>query len=266
LRQKKKAAGPESAAKAADAARQFDLDVGEPTGPDARKNVRRPGSTSVAQRSKQQGQKDQAMAADDLGAPLFAALGVPAPDNRAQCALQMRLIGELLRAAIGGTLELLAARSIAKRELGANATQLQARENNPLKFSPDTDAALGHLLGPTVRGFIAPLEAVREAFGDLRAHQVAILTGIRAALDEVLARFDPAALEPRLADDDLWDKLVPTNRKAKMWEQYTQQYAQILREVEGDFDTLFGRAFLRAYQAQLAELSRASDPNARDGS
>ena len=206
----------------------------------------------------------QAGQVDEIEA-LFAGLGVRVPEDPALRGKQVRLLGEMLRALIGGTLELLAARTVAKRELGDNATLLQARENNPLKFSPDTDAALARMLAPPARGFIDPLAAVHDAFTDLRSHQVAMLTGMRAALDEVLARFDPEALEPRLVPGALWDKLVPANRKAKLWEQYCEQYAQILREVEGDFDTMFGRAFLRAYRAQLAEFQRSRRVDTADG-
>ncbi|HEU0200628.1 MAG TPA: type VI secretion system-associated FHA domain protein TagH, partial [Burkholderiaceae bacterium] len=206
----------------------------------------------------------RAHAADELIAALFHGLGAPAPGPAVRSPEQMRLIGEMLRAAIAGTLQLLAARTIAKRELGASATMLQTRENNPLKFSPDADAALAHLLGPPELGFIAPLAAVRDAFSDLRAHQVAVLAGMRAALDEVLARFDPEVLEQRLSHSALLDKFVPVNRKAKLWENYSAAYAEIMREVEDDFDTLFGRAFLQAYQAQLAELARAGETDPAD--
>ena len=148
------------------------------------------------------------------------------------------------------------ARKTYLRELGAAATQLRSRENNPLKFSPDVDAALSHLLGPAERGFLPPLQAVQEAFDDLRAHQVALLAGMRAALDSVMARFDPAALEQRMAPAGAWASLIPAQRKAQLWTEYSQQFAQIVGEVEGDFDALLGRAFLKAYQAQLAELAR----------
>jgi FHA domain-containing protein len=186
---------------------------------------------------------------------LYRGLGVAMPT--APSAEQLELIGALLRGAIGGTLELLAARNIAKRELGANPTLLQTRENNPLKFSPDVDAALGHLLGPAQRGFIAPRAAVNDAFDDLNAHEMAVLAGMRGALDAVLARFDPGSLELRLGQKAMWQSLLPAARKSRLWERYAEQYAQILREIEGDFDSLFGRAFLQAYQAQLAELAEA---------
>jgi predicted component of type VI protein secretion system len=185
--------------------------------------------------------------------PLYAGLGMAMP--AAPTEAQLKLIGSLLRTSIAGTLELLAARNIAKRELGAGQTLLQTRENNPLKFSPDADVALAHLLGPAQRGFIAPRAALQDAFDALRAHEMAMLAGMRAALDAVLARFDPQALEQRLTPKGSW-ALMHGNRKARLWEGYAELYAQILREIEGDFDPLFGRAFLEAYEAQLAQVTR----------
>jgi type VI secretion system FHA domain protein len=201
--------------------------------------------------------QERAAASDDMVKALYGGLGMAPPPATEQSAQRMHLIGELLRESLAGTLGLLAARTIAKRELGAGATMLQTRGNNPLKFSPNVDAALTHLLGPPLRGFIGPRDAVHDAFGDLRAHQVAVLAGMRAALEAVLERFDPVALEARLAPKGMWDHLMPVNRRAKLWEQFGEQYAEILREVEDDFDSLFGKAFLQAYEAQLAELARA---------
>jgi FHA domain-containing protein len=165
-----------------------------------------------------------------------------------------RRAGELLRAMTGGTLQLLTARMVAKRELGASATQLRTRENNPLKFSPDVDAALSHLLGPAERGFLEPQAAVAEAFDDLRAHQVALLAGMRAALDTVMSRFDPKALEQRLAPSGALENLIPANRRARLWSAYAEEYVRIVSEIEDDFDTLLGSAFLKAYQDQLDAL------------
>lgn len=185
---------------------------------------------------------------------LYEGLGVAPP--AAPSPEQLRLVGALLRAALDGTLRLLAARSVAKREFGAEATLLQTRENNPLKFMPDANAALAHLLGPAQRGFVTPLAAIDDAFADLRAHELAVLAGMRAALDAMLARFDPAVLEPRLAPPGRWPALA-ASRKARLWERYAEEYAQLVQEVENDLEPLFGRAFLQAYQAQLAQLARA---------
>jgi len=190
--------------------------------------------------------------ADDLARALRQGLGVATGTLGPE---QARRVGQLLRAMTRGTLELLTARLVAKRELGAAATQLRARENNPLKFSPDVDAALTHLLGTTEPGFLEPRAAVDEAFDDLRAHQVALLAGMRAALDTVMSRFDPTALEQRLAPGGALENLIPANRRAKLWGAYGEEYARIVGEIEEDFDALLGPAFLKAYQAQLEALA-----------
>ncbi|HEV8312731.1 MAG TPA: type VI secretion system-associated FHA domain protein TagH [Burkholderiaceae bacterium] len=212
---------------------ELDLVIGEPTG-----------------------HGEQAVTPEDPVEALFAGLGVHAPAERS--AQQMLLIGALLRATLTGTLELLAARSIAKRELGASPTLLRTRENNPLKFSPDADAALAHLLGPPQRGFVPPLEAVADAFGDLRAHELALLAGMRSALEAVVGRLAPQALQERLAPQGLLGSMVPLQRKARLWEAYGEQHAQIVQEIEGDIDSLFDRAFRQAYEAQLSRLQKKS--------
>jgi predicted component of type VI protein secretion system len=194
-------------------------------------------------------------AAHDLAAALKRGLGVEGGVGPAIGPDEAQRIGALLRAMTGGTLELLTARMVAKRELGAAATQLRTRENNPLKFSPDVDAALSHLIGPPERGFLDPQSAVQEAFDDLRAHQVALLAGMRAALDSVMSRFDPQALEKRLAPGGALENLIPANRRARLWSSYSDEYARIVAEIEDDFDALLGRAFLKAYQAQLQALA-----------
>jgi predicted component of type VI protein secretion system len=191
----------------------------------------------------------------DLAAALKRGLGLDQGVGPAIGVDQAERIGALLRAMTAGTLELLTARMVAKRELGASATQLRTRENNPLKFSPDVDAALSHLVGPAERGFLDPQVAVEEAFDDLRAHQVALLAGMRAALESVMSRFDPAALEKRLSPGGALENLIPANRRARLWSNYGEEYARIVAEIEDDFDALLGRAFLKAYQAQLQALA-----------
>jgi len=236
-------------------AAEVDLIVGDPTG-----FGQRPVPNASA--SAQGAQGVQALSVPELFAALYSGLGLPTPAPADQSAQALKHIGGLLRNSIEGTLSLLAARSIAKRELGANMTLPQPRENNPLKFAPDLDTALAHLLRPAQRGFMPPLAAVTDAFNDLCAHEVAVLAGMRAVLADVLSRFDPASLGSELVPNSAWDNLLPGNREAKLWAQFRERYAEIARDVEGDFDTLFSRAFREAYEAQLAELVRPSSRSA----
>ncbi|MEO7151826.1 MAG: type VI secretion system-associated FHA domain protein TagH [Burkholderiaceae bacterium] len=168
----------------------------------------------------------------------------------------MLLLGQLLHEATRGTVDLLVARAALKREVRAEVTMIVARENNPLKFSPSVDVALGHLLGPTARGFMPPALAMRDAYDDLRAHQFGFLAGMRAALEGVLLRFQPAALEAKLTQKSVLDSLLPSGRKARMWDLFNELYTQISSEAADDFHELFGKAFLKAYQAHIDELAR----------
>lgn len=166
----------------------------------------------------------------------------------------MRLIGALLRESVAGTVDLLVARAAMKRELRATATTIVARENNPLKFSPSAEAALQHILSPPVRGFMPAAAAMRDAYGDLRAHQFAFVAGMQAALEGVLQRFDPKSLEGQLEGMSVLSSLLPGSRKARMWDVFVEHYTNIREEASEDFHTLFGRAFLKAYEEQLERL------------
>lgn len=193
----------------------------------------------------------------------LAGAGVPGLDlHGALTPDDMHAIGQLLRVATQGMLDLLQARALIKREMHAGVTIIVARENNPLKFSPNVDVALAHLLAPRAPGFMEPVAAVKDACDDLRAHQFGFMAGMRAALDGVLQRFDPARLERRLSEKNVLDALLPMHRNARLWALFGELHGELMREAQDDFDTLFGKQFVRAYEAQLERLKRgaASDP------
>ena len=189
-----------------------------------------------------------------LIAALLQGLGAPGVRIEALTPELMLLIGQLLRESTRGAVELLLARTALKREMRAQVTMIVARENNPLKFSPSVEMALQHLLSPTTPGFMPAASAVRDAFDDLRAHQLGVMAGMKAALDGVLQRFDPQQLEAQLSSRSTLSNLIPSSRKAKLWELFQQLFGQLSSEAQDDFDELFGKAFLRAYEAQLDRL------------
>ena len=77
---------------------------------------------------------------------------------------------------------------------------------------------------------------------------------MRAALADVLARFDPQRLGTTLERDRMLADLIPALRKNRLWESFVQQYAAIRDEAEGDFQTVFGKAFLQAYERASAQI------------
>ncbi|MBI3350903.1 MAG: type VI secretion system-associated FHA domain protein TagH [Burkholderiales bacterium] len=191
---------------------------------------------------------------------LMTGLGLPTTPLQTLTPATMQLIGELLRESTRGAVELLRARAALKQEVRAQMTMIVTQGNNPLKFSPTVEVALNHLLGPKSTGFMPPARAMRDAFDDLRAHEIGVMAGMRAALDGVLARFDPQVLDSAITKRGALASLLPGSRKAQLWEQFQQLYTQLSREAADDFHTLFGRAFLQAYEDQLSALEAEPGP------
>ena len=168
-------------------------------------------------------------------------------------------VGAMLRIAVNGIHRLIGMRAAAKSELHADLTMIQVRGNNPLKFSPDSAIALKMLLQPPVQGFMSGPAALRDAVIDLQSHQVGVMAGMRAALGAVLERFDPVQLETQLSSRSFIDALMPSHRRAKLWELYVEHARALKDEAEDDFNRLFGEAFLEAYNAQVRSLESAGD-------
>ena len=165
----------------------------------------------------------------------------------------MRAAGEVFRAMVEGVRQVLISRAAIKNELRVEQTMLRARDNNALKFSVTPEEAMAALLLPDRPGYKPPLDAAREAFGDIKSHELAVMAGVQTALLGLLKRFDPAALEQRL-QPGLLQTLLPAARKARIWELFCATYKDLAREAEDDFQSVFGREFARAYDAQTRKL------------
>jgi FHA domain-containing protein len=163
----------------------------------------------------------------------------------------MRELGMLVYQAVAGAMALIAVRQITKREIGAELTMIVATRNNPLKFLPTPEAAVMQILGPRMPGFMAPVDSMADAFEDLRAHEVGVIAGTRAAFTEVLRRFDPKELEQRLGSGGLLDSVLPGHRDARLWELFVARFQEVYKDAQDDFDSLYGLAFTEAYEAEV---------------
>jgi FHA domain-containing protein len=194
---------------------------------------------------------------DELLEALLRGLQMTHQAPRALTPELMERIGSILRTSAEGTIQLLLTRQDFKRELRADVTMIASNHNNPLKFSPTAEVALAHLLGDQVRGFMAPRDAMRDAFQDLKAHQLGVMVGMKAALTQLLERFTPEALEEKIAAKSKFDALFAANRKAKLWDQFCTLQKGITREAEDDFHNLFGKEFAKTYDEQMALMRQA---------
>jgi len=146
--------------------------------------------------------------------------------------------------------DVLMSRTAVKGEFGVEQTMLRPRDNNALKFSVTPADAVAALLQPGRPGYMDPGRAAREAFDDVRSHQLAVMAGVQAALFNLLRTFDPAALEGRLQKGGVMESLLPGARRARLWEAFCAAYKDIARDADSDFQTVFGREFARAYTEQ----------------
>jgi type VI secretion system FHA domain protein len=167
----------------------------------------------------------------------------------------MELLGKLMANSLQGAIDLLALRSLVKQEVKADVTMVLVRNNNPLKFFPDSQTVLTQMLRKKMPGFMEPLEAVDDAWHDLRGHQMGVVAGTRASMQSMMARLEPSHIEAALPPPGLLDKLAPSRRAAALWEQYARQYGDIVGEAQDQFKTLFGAAFLAAYEQEVERFN-----------
>lgn len=184
--------------------------------------------------------------------------GAGIQDHGKQTAIQgaqdMESLGRLFRIAIQGTLDALHARAEIKSAMRMDVTTIQRIGNNPLKFSVTADDALSRLLASRTEAYLPPEQALLEAFDDIRAHQLAVIAGVQAALTQVLKRFDPTLLVQRLEKHNPVSANIPIQRQAKLWELFEELYTTLEQECQDDFQRLFGLEFAEAYDAQIVKL------------
>lgn len=187
---------------------------------------------------------------------LAAALGL----NPLQAQQLQQLIpesAEIINETATRLIDLLRARNSIKNELRVQRTMIQTADNNPLKFSASAADALNAMFcagnGAGHSAFMSPREAVSDSFDDLSDHQVAVLSGMRAAYEAMFEQFSPERLERRLNSGGG----LLSSKSAKNWEGYKSHYADLRRDPDSTYSKLFGEEFASNYEKQLSELKNA---------
>lgn len=169
-------------------------------------------------------------------------------------AQNMEQLGQMLSLFSQGTVALLSSRSILKRGVKAEMTVILDEANNPFKLLPSGKTVLMQMFGSRMPGFMSPKQAVRDALIDLQAHQLGMIAGIRAIIASMLQCFNPEQLQEEARQQKAASRLSwPGSRKAAVWEHFIRRYQQTAGEIEDDFHTLFGEAFLHAYDMEVSQ-------------
>jgi type VI secretion system protein ImpI len=154
---------------------------------------------------------------------------------------------------VDGVMDVLRARAEIKNTFRLPVTLIQRSENNPLKFAPTAEEALQKLLAPANGAFLSGTDAFQDAFDDIRCHQMAMLAGVRAGFEAVLAHFNPDRLEQEVDGS----KRSTFGGKSRYWERYRENFEALAKDPDECFRRLFGDEFARAYEEQLARLKSA---------
>jgi type VI secretion system FHA domain protein len=195
---------------------------------------------------------------DDLLAAFLRGCGCP-DLQPADPAAAMEALGAAFRAFVAGLRQALIARAAVKGEFRIEQTMIRSRGNNPLKFSADDDDALAALLGVGRRSDMNAAEAVSDALRDIRLHELATVAAMQSAVRALLAELDPDKLRDTVEHGAL--TLLSAQRKANAWDAFEALHGRISEALLDDFDSVFGKAFARAYERALAEIS-AKEPGA----
>lgn len=166
----------------------------------------------------------------------------------------MRDCGALVRTAVEGIIGLLIARAEMRKEIHSeDRTMVSSRDNNPLRLMTDTSEALSYIFDPHAPegAFLRPVDAVQDACSELRAHEIALMAAMRAAIAGAIERFDPDKIEDGLLKSRgrIW-----LGKKAALWNFFVAYQARLGRDVEDDFNRVFAREFLGTYTAQVERL------------
>lgn len=185
-----------------------------------------------------------------------AGVDVSALPIEAQHAL-LQLAGQAMREVVLGLMDVLKGRADQKSRLRLSQTSIQMGENNPLKFSASVDEALLKMLDPDHNTrYLGPVEAIRDAFADLRAHQIALSGAIQAAIDEVMNRIEPGELQERFDRGLKRGALLGAANKMKYWDLYSEFYQILNQRNEQNLPTLFAEELARTYAEKAAQKKR----------
>ena len=176
--------------------------------------------------------------------------GSSSAQNLEELHVRMERVGRLLRAFVEGIAKALQARAELKRQMRVSVTTLEAANNNPLKFSSNTEQLLELMLDSRTQGFKDSVLAVKEGFDDLVGHQLAMSAGLQGSLLSVLKRFDPLTIEAS------FDHGLVFQRKAKCWDDYCSRYPSLVTTALED---IFGDEFADTYEKQLEKLKISKD-------
>jgi type VI secretion system protein len=168
--------------------------------------------------------------------------------------------GRMIRIMAEGLQSILRSRALIKAQFRLAQTTIQPKGNNPLKFMPTTQEALEQLFYERTDAYIGPVEAVEDAFRDLKAHETAMVKAMQVAFRDLLERLEPDALEARFQRTAKRGGLLSASAKSKYWDMYREAYRNIAGFSDENFAAIVGAKFADTYDREMQQLTARDAP------
>ncbi|WP_293865832.1 type VI secretion system-associated FHA domain protein TagH [uncultured Alsobacter sp.] len=191
---------------------------------------------------------DRRAGSDDFVRRFAAAAGI-APEIMARVPpeeLADRL-GQLMRMLTGEMMQLLSARSDARRMTRSSSqTVVQALDNNPLKFAPSPEEALAILFGPPTRSYLDAQRAFKAGFADLKTHQLKTYAAMQQAARRLGDDLSPKTIEASLPSEGGLAGVIG-GRRSRLWDTYAARWAASAERHDGGLADVFMQYFAECY-------------------
>lgn len=201
----------------------------------------------------------------EAGNPLdafFRGAGINTPALSAKQTEQMLTqLGQVTRELIVGVIDCLHLRALQKAQLKQSNTTIQARENNRLKFAANVEEGFQRLFLDDSEQYMSPVESVRSSISDLKAHQRALMSATRQALNEYLDRLEPEQIENRSTGRA--GALLNAANKHRYWDLYKDVYAILANRPADDLPQPFLDALAKYYELEIAKAQGKTQGQAR---
>jgi len=161
----------------------------------------------------------------------------------------MRALGAAFRAMVKGLRDAQRERQDMKYDFHLPRTQFT---QNPLKYAISDDDALEALLGAGRRGGVSPSRAVEEILREIIQHERAVFVAMQDAVRTLVADLSPERLRAQ-AEQAAGLTMISAQRKARAWDLYQEEHKRVAEGLRDDFDSVFGKAFARAYERVVSE-------------
>ena len=179
----------------------------------------------------------------------LGALGLPDSSNANH---SPDLFAQIFSLVTEQLISILRSRNKLRQQFRLAVTSIQKTDNNPLTFSVNTDDAIHNLFVKQNAGYLPAMESYEQAFSTIEHHQLAVIVGMRAGFENMLAAFSPeslAGLKPSDNDKKSWG--IFSSDKDSFEENYNAHFQQLLKNKEQTFIQLFGEAFTHAYELSI---------------